>query len=656
MSTGHVVVHGAMCKCKYGMTPDTLVVLSQQKAYINDSAGSQKLVANTMDIGMPFQAKTFGQCKLQPSSSGYLPCVPAITQWQDPYDKVELSNTGLILTEKSKATCAIAGSPCVEFTWHGQTAAPGSSNVAEADEEVQSQLNPLVNVKEMIESYDNDLEVENEQWQRNEEEKVVAAKSELYIKNTAALKTPYLDSKNALGFESTKPFIAGLRGIFGKGIKHAAIRKLKSDLEKGAVAPPTWNIETSLSENKVAYYYQKTIHLNEKWILKAEKEPAANWILFRAMIEETGHYIEDLIRTEYDAIGGDTPGDEGTLFAADFIKYNDLLNKDFEYATFTIKGEDGSTREFNASVSVHQPNREEKAKDLLFVEDNNDDHGVVTLPSGKKITVEFFKIRGQGAVHENITKQAAIKAGLRYDFRLDEGCAWPDVPCGDENSVETCYYATFRDEHKKGTMAYRSHHGDLQFWHSMAPTGDFTNQEVVDKIVDQAKKWYKKALSVKKAKSKQTKKNRARISTEHYYGLFHMGKILHMIQDSYSDAHIIRDANKAIKNIQSYNNQDAHKHGTSDAIDPADWTWAQKNGPKKDGVSVLDANDKQVAKIKGATDAIQASYKILMFFKSNATEDDLEKYLRNEVYKFAKDEKGKSYGTHKAGAVEKHYK
>ncbi|WP_298538633.1 DUF4280 domain-containing protein [uncultured Aquimarina sp.] len=149
MSTGHVVVDGALCKCQFGTTPDTLVVQTQTKAYINDGQASKKLVANTRDIGIPLQAKTFGQCKLQPSSSGYLPCVPAITQWQDFYDKVILSNQGQILTEKSKAMCAISGSPSVEFTWHGQTAAPGSSSVEEADEEVQSHLNPLVNMKKM---------------------------------------------------------------------------------------------------------------------------------------------------------------------------------------------------------------------------------------------------------------------------------------------------------------------------------------------------------------------------------------------------------------------------------------------------------------------------------------------------------------------------
>lgn len=147
MSKGHVIVHGAMCKCKFGNVPDTLVVQTQTKGYVNDSEGSQKLIGNTMDIGMPFQAKTFGQCKLQPSSSGYLPCIPSITQWQDPYENVTLPNNGKVLTEKSKAICAIAGSPCVEFTWHGQTAAPGATGISEEQELVHSQLNPLAYAK-----------------------------------------------------------------------------------------------------------------------------------------------------------------------------------------------------------------------------------------------------------------------------------------------------------------------------------------------------------------------------------------------------------------------------------------------------------------------------------------------------------------------------
>lgn len=151
MSTGHVLVDGAMCKCQFGDVPDILVVQSQQKEYINDGNGSKKLIANTIDVGTPFKAKTFGQCKLQPTPGGFKPCVPAITEWTAFYDKVQLSNQGQILTEKSMATCAISGSPCVSIEWHGQTAAAGSADVREEDEQAQSQLNPLVKAEAFVE-------------------------------------------------------------------------------------------------------------------------------------------------------------------------------------------------------------------------------------------------------------------------------------------------------------------------------------------------------------------------------------------------------------------------------------------------------------------------------------------------------------------------
>jgi hypothetical protein len=109
-----------------------------------------KMIATTMDVGQPFEAKTFGQCKLQPTTGGYLPCVPSILQWQGFYEKVTLSNQGKILTENSKAVCAIAGAPCVEIVFHGQTGGPSQSQANQADEDLHSQLNPLAAPKGAI--------------------------------------------------------------------------------------------------------------------------------------------------------------------------------------------------------------------------------------------------------------------------------------------------------------------------------------------------------------------------------------------------------------------------------------------------------------------------------------------------------------------------
>ncbi|MBE7635102.1 DUF4280 domain-containing protein [Tenacibaculum finnmarkense] len=642
MSTGHIVVQGASCECQFGNSPDDLVVQSQSKEFINDSGGSKKLIGNTMDIGMPFKGKTFGKCKLQPTSSGYLPCIPALQKWDDFYDKIELDNGGNILTEKSKATCAISGTPCVKFTWHGQTAQGGSSNVAQTDEETQSHLNPMVNIKKMEVSKENDLDTETAKWKRKEKEKVVSVNTTLYLKSTTELKTPYLDSKDKLKFKSSKPFIAGLRAIFGRDIKHSAAKMLKNDLEKGAVAPPKWEIDKNLKNDEAGYYYDKTIYLNEKLILEAEKDPVASWLLFRVMIEETGHYIDDLLRNTYDDIGGDAKGDEGTIFAADFIVYNQLLFKDFEFATFNIKGEDGEIREFKAKVNATTPSKRQKAEELVYVEDDTDDHGTVTLKSGEKVSVEFFKIRGMGAVHENITKQAAKIAGVIYDDRLDEGCAWPDAPCEKQDSIETCYPNMLinMDNPKGNTLVYRSHNGDLSYWHSMAPPGGFTNQQVVDKIVVQAKKWYMKAQKIEQKYTEESQTNAFTrfLEVKDYVGLFHIGKILHMVQDSYSRAHVFRNSKDEIIQIQSYSSQDSHKHGTADAVNQ---DWKIGGG----GFGNFDATSREVNKVPGALDAREASVQILTFFKEGASEEALEEYLRTTVYKFGykEDKKDEKY-------------
>ena len=144
MSQKHKVCQGAICKCQFGTMPDKLKVLTQNKHYINDKDAKEKLVATHMDIGMTFEKNTFGQCKLQPSSSGYLPCVPALQKWTGQYEKVKYEiNGGNPLLEDSKGICAISGSPSIEITFHGQTAEPTQKNVENASEEVVAELIPF---------------------------------------------------------------------------------------------------------------------------------------------------------------------------------------------------------------------------------------------------------------------------------------------------------------------------------------------------------------------------------------------------------------------------------------------------------------------------------------------------------------------------------
>lgn len=138
-----IVCQEADCECQFGTMPDKLVSVSIHNQYVNDSEGAQKMIVSTLDLGQPFQKKTFGQCKLQPTPSGYKPCQPVVTQWQDFYDKITLDNGGNPILENSKAMCPIAGSPCISITFHGQQGEMQKKHNDQADEQVTNQVNPL---------------------------------------------------------------------------------------------------------------------------------------------------------------------------------------------------------------------------------------------------------------------------------------------------------------------------------------------------------------------------------------------------------------------------------------------------------------------------------------------------------------------------------
>lgn len=150
MSEKHVVVDGAVCKCQFGVAPDKIKVLSHKKEYANDKAGASKLIATTKEIGgSTLTANTFGTCSKMGSPPP--PCKPVITEWQDYYDEVVLTNGGKILLETSKAVCAVAGTACIEVIHHGQVAEPSVQNFSNANENIQGQLNPCVSMNQLSE-------------------------------------------------------------------------------------------------------------------------------------------------------------------------------------------------------------------------------------------------------------------------------------------------------------------------------------------------------------------------------------------------------------------------------------------------------------------------------------------------------------------------
>lgn len=118
--------------------------------------------------------------------------------------------------------------------------------------------------------------------------------------------------------------------------------------------------------------------------------------------------------------------------------------------------------------------------------------------------------------------------------------------------------------------------------------------------------------------------------------LLSIGKLLHMVQDSYSGSHVVRSKfSGGVVNFQSYDKQDADEHAIADKI-PDKSTW-------KD--------------VPGASKALEASTKILELYKSGATSGQLTMYLRKEVYYFANGNIGRSnqdaYAGGTAGAYAK---
>jgi hypothetical protein len=117
----HFVVQKGMATCDKGMKFPKFKVTSHQKHYWNEQEGKEDYLAVTEDdLQFDPAAQPFGtQCKLQPSSSGYLPCsYAAAGKWTKTNDKVTILDKKC-LTEESELMCAIGGKITVKD--HGQS-------------------------------------------------------------------------------------------------------------------------------------------------------------------------------------------------------------------------------------------------------------------------------------------------------------------------------------------------------------------------------------------------------------------------------------------------------------------------------------------------------------------------------------------------------
>ncbi len=154
MSSKHLVCQGAICICNFGTLPDKLLVKTQNRHFINDKEGKEKLTATDKDIGKTFEKNTFGNCAKLNNN----PCQVTVTAWSGFYEKITLEdNKGKVLLEDSKATCPIGSKDCITIINHGQIAEVSNQNVKNARPEVINELCPFIDLNEEEEVLENEF-------------------------------------------------------------------------------------------------------------------------------------------------------------------------------------------------------------------------------------------------------------------------------------------------------------------------------------------------------------------------------------------------------------------------------------------------------------------------------------------------------------------
>lgn len=156
----HFVVQKGMCQCDKGFKFPKFKVTSHQKHYWNNEEGEADYLAVTEDdLTFDPPAMPFGNCKLKPTSGGYLPCAYAPAgKWQKTYEKVKVMDKSCV-TEISELMCATGGK--ITILKHGQTVSMSKQNVKNADPKEQQNINPLFNYEEFQEEDDEDLDICN---------------------------------------------------------------------------------------------------------------------------------------------------------------------------------------------------------------------------------------------------------------------------------------------------------------------------------------------------------------------------------------------------------------------------------------------------------------------------------------------------------------
>lgn len=128
-------------------------------------------------------------------------------------------------------------------------------------------------------------------------------------------------------------FISMMVPIFGIDIPKDAYQTLYDNCKNKSLLPPEYVISDEGLDNHWAGFNKitKTITFSPAFIDKIAKAKVNNSqapiaMLFTILLEEFGHYLDDLLRNVYSSTGGDALDDEGAIFAYSLVHF-DLVNQ-----------------------------------------------------------------------------------------------------------------------------------------------------------------------------------------------------------------------------------------------------------------------------------------------------------------------------------------
>lgn len=151
------IIQKGQAQCNQGNMKPKFVVQSHKRLYLNlsNTTPDSLMVMDSDTTFMP-AGPSFGQCKLKPTSGGYLPCScsPA-GKWQKTYTDTTVDGNKAI-TEMSELMCTIGGK--ITVSKHGQVSQMSQRNVENVNPKAIKTYNPVVDFEDFKSGLNDDIE------------------------------------------------------------------------------------------------------------------------------------------------------------------------------------------------------------------------------------------------------------------------------------------------------------------------------------------------------------------------------------------------------------------------------------------------------------------------------------------------------------------